>query len=274
MMLRIPKFYIVPALFLVTFFTTVPANAQITIKIPKLREIFREKPVAEPSPKPATRENEQTVSGSEQETARIPQTEPSQQTEPVNDCDRGREYVHLRDLEKTKKEALSYVPGQREYYVSILSDKKNEYLEAALIPWDRKEWFKESGEMFKNCLTPALDDLAEVARKSLPTYTGPKTYTFGTPADKKLLQSAIPDISTARVFSTGLRQANWLIEKDNFNFPTARYKHGAVIFKVPSVEYCWVYYINIVQDYAGGGTYGASYGNYVGRSLSGCPAGK
>jgi len=121
---------------------------------------------------------------------------------------------------------------------------------------------------------PALDDLAAVARKSLPSYTGPATYTFGTPGEKKTLTTSITDISKAKVLMVGMKQANWIIAKDDFNFPTARYKHGVVIAKYPDMEFCWLFWINLVQDYAGGGTYGASYGNFVGRSLSGCPAGK
>lgn len=250
-----------------------PAHAQITIKLPKLPKIFREKP-AEPNAETTRTESSPVNASGGSVSTSAQQPERTEEQEVVSSCDRGRSYVHLEDLAKTKKEATGYVPGQREYYVSILSHKKNEYLEAALLPWARKEWFKDTNDEFINCLTPALDDLAAVARKSLPTYTGPKTYTSGTPAEKKLLHASIPDIAKAKVFMTGVRQANWLIEKDSYNFPTSRYKHGAVVFMHPDQEYCWVYYINIVQDYAGGGTYGASYGNYVGRSLSGCPAGK
>jgi hypothetical protein len=38
--------------------------------------------------------------------------------------------------------------------------------------------------------------------------------------------------------------------------------------------YCRIYWINIIQDYAGGGTYGASYAYFVNDELAGCPAGK
>ncbi len=273
MILRIPKFYIVPTLFLVTFFTTGPAHAQITIKIPKLREIFREKPRAEQTPKAAVTENSEATSGNDVETPATPQLQVTK-VQPVNECDSGAEYVHLRDLAKTKKEVIEYVPGQREYFVSILSDYRNEYLEAAMLPWVRESWLKEKGDQFTRCLTPALDDLATVARQKLPTFTGPTRYKLGTAAEKALIRASVPDTAKAKVFLTGVIQANWLIAKDNYNFPTSRYKHGAVLYKNPGQDFCWVVFINIIQDYAGGGTYGASYGNYVGRSLSGCPAGK
>src|SRR5690606_10682556 len=105
----------------------------------------------------------------------------------------------------------------------------------ALLPGVRKQWFGEQNENFVKCLTPALDDLAAVARKSLPSYTGPATYTFGTPGEKKTLTTSITDISKAKVLMVGMKQANWIIAKDDFNFPTARYKHGVVIAKYPDM---------------------------------------
>src|SRR6185503_11579431 len=92
--------------------------------------------------------------------------------------------VHLTDLEKTRKEAEGFTPG-RGYYVSTLSDRKNLYLEAALSPSARKEWLGKWPEDFVKCLEPALEGLAAVARKTLPGYTGPQGYTFGTPAETK-----------------------------------------------------------------------------------------
>ena len=84
------------------------------------------------------------------------------------------------------------------------------------------------------------------------------------------------DIAQAKVLNVGMKQANWLIAKDDYNFPTARYKNGMVWAHYPTNDsgFCWVYWINLNQDYAGGGTYGASYGIYVGRTYAGCPAGK
>jgi hypothetical protein len=269
--MRIPKLSIIYALLTVTVCAAAPASAQITIKIPKLREIFREKPTAEPTPKAVVTESSAATSEKDVEKRASSQPQVSK-VEPVDECDSGAEYVHLRDLAKTKKEVTEYVPGQREYFVSILSDYRNEYLEAAMLPWVRESWLKERGDQFARCLTPALDDLAAVARTKLPTFTGPTRYKLGTAAEKSLIRASVPDTAKAKVFMTGVIQANWLIAKDNYNFPTSRYKHGAVLYKNPGQDFCWVVFINIIQDYAGGGTYGASYGNYVGRSLSGCPA--
>jgi hypothetical protein len=184
--------------------------------------------------------------------------------------------VHLADLEKTRKEAEEFRPGLRDYYVSELSDRKNLYLEAALSPSRRKEWLGRWPEDFVKCLEPALDGLAAVARKTLPGYTGPAGYTLGTPAEKKALLSAVNDIAQAKVLKVGIKQANWLIDKNSIGIPTARYKHGVIWAQYPNSDdgFCRIFWVNIKQDYAGGGTYGASYGYFVSRAFAGCPAGK
>jgi hypothetical protein len=184
--------------------------------------------------------------------------------------------VHLEDLGKTRKEAEEFRPGLRDYYVSTLSDRRNRYLEAALSPSERKNWLGGSPEDFVNCLNPALDGLAAIARKTLPGYKGPQGYTFGTPAEKNALLSAINDIGQAKVLKVGIKQASWLIDKNSFGIPTARYKHGVIWAQYPNRDdgFCRIFWVNIKQDYAGGGTYGASYGYFVSRDFAGCPAGR
>jgi hypothetical protein len=184
--------------------------------------------------------------------------------------------VHLTDLGKTRTEAEEFRPGSRDYYVSTLNDRKNLYLEAALSPSERKDWLGRSPEDFVKCMEPALDGLATVAKKTLPGYTGPQGYTFGTPAEKNALLSAINDIRQAKVLKVGIKQANWLIDKNSLGIPTARYKHGVIWAQYPNRDdgFCRIFWVNIKQDYAGGGTYGASYGYFVSRAFAGCPAGR
>ncbi len=184
--------------------------------------------------------------------------------------------VHLTDLGKTRREAEEFRPGLRDYYVSTLSDRKNLYLEAALSPSGRKDWLGRWPEDFVKCMEPALDGLAAVAKKTLPGYTGPQGYTFGTPAEKSALLSAINDIGQAKVLKVGIKQANWLIDKNSLGIPTARYKHGMIWAQYPNRDdgFCRIFWVNIKQDYAGGGTYGASYGYFVSRAFAGCPAGR
>jgi len=184
--------------------------------------------------------------------------------------------VHLTDLEKTRKEAEEFSPGSRDYYVSTLSDRKNLYLEAALSPSARKEWLGKWPADFVKCLEPALEGLAAVARKTLPGYTGPQRYTFGTPAEKNALLSAVNDIAQAKVLKVGIQEANWLIDTNSLGIPTARYKHGVIWAQYPNRDdgFCRIFWVNLKQDYAGGGTYAASYGYFVSRAFAGCPAGK
>jgi hypothetical protein len=185
--------------------------------------------------------------------------------------------VHLTDLEKTRKEAEEFRPGLREYFVSTLSDSKNLYLEAALSPSAREEWlgrFRENDPKFEQCMKPALDQLAAVARKTLPSYTGPAGYTPATPAEKNALLGAIDDIAKAKVFKVAIKEANWLIDKNSLGIPNSRFKHGVIWAQYPNSDdgFCRIFWVNVVQDYAGGGTYGASQGNFVGRSFAGCPS--
>lgn len=180
--------------------------------------------------------------------------------------------VHLGDLEKTRIEAEEFTPGLRGYYVSTLSDSKNLYLEAALSPKKRAEWLGKWPADFLQCLTPALDGLAATAKKTLPGYTGPAGYTLGTPAEKKALQSAV-DLSGAKVLKVGLKQPNWLIDKNGLGIPNSRFRHGVIWAQYPNDDtgFCWIFWVNLIQDYAGGGTYGASYGSYISRAVAGCP---
>ena len=240
-----------------------PSSGQITINIPKFPKIKKDKP------QPQT--NVQT----EVEGGAGPVAAASNTSSPAADCTKDpATEIHLEDVEKTRKEAEDFRPGLRQFYVSEMNHSKNIYLEAALLPWQRTEFLGKRDAEFVNCMNPALDRLAATARKTISSYTGPTNYNLGTPAEKKVLLSAITGVEKAKILKVGILQPNWLIEKDSFNFPTSRYKHGVVIFKNPEDEFCWLFWVNIVQQYAGGGTYGASYGNYVGRSLSGCPAAK
>jgi hypothetical protein len=240
----------------------VSLSAQFTINIPNIPKFGKKKDKTQPTAPTGQDSGMQTSSARSEETS----------SSPSNSCE--SYYIYFDDIAKVKKEAESFTPG-REYYVSTLSDGKNKYFEAALSPSTRQKWFGGMTPEFVKCLGPALNDLAAVARKTLPTYTGPVNYTFGTLAEKKTLQSAIKDIADARVLKVGILEPNWSIAKDSYNFPTARYKHGVIVAKYPNADhgYCWLFWVNLVQDYAGGGTYGASYGNYIARAISGCPAG-
>ncbi|HKX82607.1 MAG TPA: hypothetical protein VJL58_00175 [Pyrinomonadaceae bacterium] len=183
--------------------------------------------------------------------------------------------VYLKDIETTRKQAAEYVPGIRDYYVQDYSDRENKYLKASLSQSRRQEWMKNWPAKFVQCINPALDGLAAVAKQTLPKYM-PTGYNIRNAAEEKVMRAAVNDISQATVFKVGVDSAAWKIGKDNYNFPTNRYKYGIIWAKYPSLDdgFCRIIYVNVVQDYAGGGTYGASYGNFIKSEYAGCPPGK
>ena len=248
------------------------AHGQITINIPKFPKIKKKEPekpaMAQPTSVQTTPTTTKTISTSDEE---------STPTKAENNCNDGFTQVHTEDMRKTLAQATEYRPGLRDYYVQDFSDRRNEYLRAAISPSQRKEWYE--GKNLKSedraCFEPLFNQIAEAAKKTLPTYA-PPAYRAGTPAELKMLRSGVTDLNQAAVFKVGLEGPNWRIAKDNYNFPTARFKYGLIWAKYPNIDdgFCRIIWVNLVQDYAGGGTYGASYANFIKSEPAGCPPGK
>lgn len=166
----------------------------------------------------------------------------------------------------------NYTPGSRDYYVEDFNDDENIYLKAALSPGERKDWESEwQDENMKKCINARLDELAAAAEKTIGTYK-PVGYAFGTPAEKNILRSGVTDIGKAsEVYNVGLNSANWKIIKNDIDIPTKRVRHGTIWLKYPNNKYCTIAYVNLVQDYAGGGTYNASEARFISWEFAGCP---
>jgi hypothetical protein len=149
----------------------------------------------------------------------------------------------------------------------------------AVSPSAREKWLKDSNALqFKECpnLVSALDKLAAAAAEKFPLYTAnPKAYNLRNPAEEKMMKATLKNAAAVKIHKIGLNQASWLISKNELGLPTSRYKHGFIWFRDPADDhpYCHFYYVNILQDYAGGGTYGASYALFVEDGLAGCPTG-
>lgn len=259
------KRYILLSTILSVFAYVVPVTAgQFTISIPKLADIVK-KDKGQPKPDAVkTAESSDARSG------------PADAGSNQNDCsDAVLEYHHLKELKDALEEVRSFTPD-RGYFVSERSDRKNEFFEAAMLPWKRTEYFENYKNIknFEQCTRPVLDQLATEAKKKLPSYPGPAGYNSGTPAEKRLLLGKINDIADGKVLRVGIKQPNWLISTNSYGLPTARYRHGMILAKYPKLPdgICWVFFVNLKQDYAGGGTYGASYGYFISRALAGCPA--
>ena len=184
--------------------------------------------------------------------------------------------IHNEKIETTKKQAAEYKPGLRDYYVQDFNDRQNIYLKAALSASKRQDWLGEwKDEKLVKCINVALDELAVIARKTLPSYR-PTGYTVRNAAEERLLREAVDDIADAQVIRLGLGSATWEIDKNEYGIPTARFKYGMIYARYPNLDdgFCRIIYVNIVQDYAGGGTYGESYGQFIKSEFAGCPVGK
>lgn len=240
------------------------ASAQITINLPKLPKL------------PKIKETQTTTNTVVTETNNQPENT-EVKTVATNGTCKGDVVmdIYFKDIAATKKEAEEFKPGSRDYYVSDFSDRENKYLKASLSASRRKEWMQTWPANFVQCINPALDELAVIAKKTLPGYT-PTGYTLGTPAELKVLKSGVNDLAQATVFKAGISSPSWNISKNSLGIPNNRYKYGLIWAKYPTTDdgFCRIIYVNLVQEYAGGGTYGESYGNFIKSEYAGCPVGK
>lgn len=193
----------------------------------------------------------------------------------LSDIDKARVDIYKENMQKTLEQAKSFIPG-RGWYVQDFNDGWNEYLRAAISPSERNVFEKKYGHLYA-CLSGLLEAIAQAAQKTLPLYK-PVGYNIHNAAEERLLRSGVTDLAQARVLGTGLMESNWLISKNEFGIPTARFKHGMIYAQYPKTStddgFCRIIYVNIVQDYSGGGTYGASRASFIKSEPAGCSAGK
>lgn len=182
--------------------------------------------------------------------------------------------VHYGDAYKTLREAEDYKPGARAYYVRELSDRRNEYLLAGISAQERNEWFTSHriAEKDQHCLGPLFDEIGAAAKRTLPKYQ-PRGYIHHESGEDNLIKAAVKEeIPDADFLKTGVKSAAWDIEKHNNGIPSLRYKYGMAWVKSSKFDdgYCRIVYVNIVQDYSGGGNYGDSRANYISMEPAGC----
>ena len=254
---------------LVAFFT-VSASAQFTISIPNLPKIKKTKPTSDTG---------------QSKTANDPTSSNNTQTTNTNSSKGCDQYsfvygVFLDDIKKKQEEVAAYTgPQDKIYYVSETQD---DYIKLAVSKSRRDKWFADKkmndyrADTACNKLDPALDELATIVAKTIPLYV-PEAgkYSVRNAAEEALMKSKVTDVADLKVFKIGLASANWNIEKNDIGIPTDRYKYGLIYAKPLKADdpYCRMIFVNVVQDYAGGGTYGASYGNFIKSEIAGCPAG-
>lgn len=182
----------------------------------------------------------------------------------------------IDDIKEIQKEVESYTPENR---VSLTySLKQHDYVFIAVSPRERNKWMQEIklDKRQQARVSAALDELAAAAAKKLPAYRADLAdYKVRNPSEEKLIRGIYDDLTPYQIFSVGLIQKDWKIAYNDFGIPTTRYKHGAMYAKYKDDDhpYCYLFYVNIKQDYAGGGSYGASYAYFIKNILIGCPAG-
>jgi hypothetical protein len=181
--------------------------------------------------------------------------------------------VWNEDIQKTIDDVKSFTPG-RDYFVRDFNDDENRYLKMALSASERADYEKGwSDDETKKCVNDRLDELAGFAAKTIGGYK-PVGYTLGTLAEKNILKGGVTDLNQATVFNVGIKSPNWIIVKDEYGLPKHRKRFGTIWAKYPGDKYCKIIYVNLFQDYSGGGTYNASEAQFINWEYAGCPAGK
>lgn len=253
-------------------------SAQITITVPKIPKIKKDKPKQETTTQeqtsPTTDTNQSNENGSNDNQNSQNETTKTQQDLPDSPAYR----MWFDELQVALKEAEEYTP-QSDRAIYTYSGKYDWGL-LAVSASARNEWFEDIADWRKanpkNKFDAAFDKLAALLAKHMPAFKGGlASYTFRNPADEKVLKTVFEDITRYQIYSYGIKQNNWLIEKNDYGIPVARYKHAVFYLKDKKGDhpYCYLTYVNIIQDYSGGGTYAASRARFIEDQLVGCPAG-
>jgi len=258
------------------------ASAQFPINIPKIPKIKKDKqekskqdtqPTQEQVP-PTNDTNQSTENKSDDNQKTENEAKKSEQDLPDSPAYR----MWFDELQEAVKEAEEYTP-QSERAIYTYSGKYDWGL-LAVSASARNEWFEDVAEWRKanpkNKFDAAFDKLAALLAKHMPAFKGNLAdYKSRNPAEEKILKTAFEDITRYQIYSYGILESNWLIEKNDIGIPVARYKHAVFYLKDKKGDhpYCYLTFVNIIQDYSGGGTYAASRARFIGDQLVGCPAG-
>lgn len=258
------------------------ASAQITITVPKIPKIKKDKPEQPKQDQQTTQEQTSPTSDTNQsnetnsDDVRKSENEAKKSAQDLPDSPAYR--MWFDELQQAVKEAEEYTP-QSDRAIYTYSGKYDWGL-LAVSPSARNGWFEDIAEWRKanprNKLDAAFDKLAALLAKHMPTFKGGlASYALRNPSDERLSKTIFEDITRWQIYSFGIQESNWLIEKNDYGIPVARYKHAAFYLgdKRGDHPYCYLTFVNIIQDYSGGGTYAASRARYIGDQLVGCPAG-
>jgi hypothetical protein len=180
----------------------------------------------------------------------------------------------IGEINKYKSDLDSWNPANQ-YFPKPKSN--DDYISLALSKRERTSWLQDKKVAPNAKLDATLDELKASLYKRLPEYTiNPRSFTNRNAAEEKMMMAEMSDVPGIKVFKIGFNQASWLIDKNELGIPKARYKHGLIYGRNPASEdpFCRVWYINVVQEYAGGGTYGATEARYIEKEFIACPSGQ
>ncbi|MEP6850648.1 MAG: hypothetical protein ABI999_17455 [Acidobacteriota bacterium] len=271
--------FVYPATLATLFLLAAAASAQFTITIPKIPKI--KKPV-DTQNQNNTNNNNNNNNNDQQNTNNKSNNNQTSNAK-SGGCDQYSFVigVFVDDIKKKQEEASSYTgPQDKIYYVAETQD---DYIRLAVSKSRRDKWFEDKKmtdyrrDTACNKVDPALDELATAVAKTIRLYV-PEAGKFAArnPAEEALMKKQVTDLGNDKIFKIGLGSANWNIGKDDYNFPINRYKYGLIYLKPTGTDdpYCRMIFVNVIQDYAGGGTYGATYGRFIKSEIAGCPAGQ
>lgn len=265
------KKYLAIIALLIAFAAPNTIAAQITITIPDFPKIRKPK-------KEQPKQNEQTTTAADNEKPQKTESKTTTQNvledEPLN----GTLAFMLGEVRKANEEVEKFNAEDSLYMLNI---GLVEWLWRAVSPKERNKWFEQHKENLKPSgvqkFNRALDALDASAAKKLPTYVpDSKEFLVRNPAEERMMKSVLKEPARYKIYRIGLNQSAWLIDKNAVGIPTARYKHGMIYLRDLQSDhpYCYATFVNIIQDYAGGGTYAASRARFIKDELMGCPAEK
>lgn len=180
----------------------------------------------------------------------------------------------IEAITKYKQQLDGWNPGTQVFPKPSSSD---DYISLALSKKDRASWLRDKKVQPDAKLDASLDDLKASLTRRMPEYTiNPKSFTHRNAAEEKLMLAEMADVPGIKVFKIGFNQPTWLIDKNEWGIPKARYKHGLIYGRNPASEdpFCRVWYVNVVQEYSGAGTYGGTEARYIEKEVIACPAGQ
>ena len=178
--------------------------------------------------------------------------------------------AHIDDIAETLKIVNAYDPAKH------IWTARNEVVERAISKRVRDEFISKWGyeEAGKKQLTSYLSALEASCNKKIPLNKPDAGYfAFHNAADENMIKSKLGDLSKFKIHKIGLANQDWLIEKNALGIPINRFKRGYVWVTDTTNDYpyCHLYQVSLIQDYAGGGTYGATYTSFANDWIVGCP---